>query len=187
MPTLEGAAMPELSPVAQTWVNVVLIWVGFGSLAGLLARVILPLRGTDGLPAHADAGHHRQRDRPGLAILDSRRRPIESHQSARFSGCRGGGLWVVARLSPSPRRRASPAGGGGGEQGAGSRERGAVGRTVKVPDHDCSGRKGVGQFGVRRLSVAFQNARGSRLIRTLVFPHEASRARWPQEHTGSTL
>ena len=35
--------MPELSPVAQTWVNVVLIWIGFGSLAGLLARVILPL------------------------------------------------------------------------------------------------------------------------------------------------
>jgi uncharacterized membrane protein YeaQ/YmgE (transglycosylase-associated protein family) len=35
--------MPELSPVAQSWVQVVLIWVGFGSLAGLLARVILPL------------------------------------------------------------------------------------------------------------------------------------------------
>jgi len=34
--------MPELSPVAQTWVHVVLIWVGFGSLAGLLARAILP-------------------------------------------------------------------------------------------------------------------------------------------------
>ncbi len=36
--------MPELSPLAQTWVNVVLIWVGFGSLAGLLARVILPFQ-----------------------------------------------------------------------------------------------------------------------------------------------
>jgi uncharacterized membrane protein YeaQ/YmgE (transglycosylase-associated protein family) len=36
--------MPELSPVAQHWVNIVLIWVGFGSLAGLLARLILPLR-----------------------------------------------------------------------------------------------------------------------------------------------
>ncbi len=35
--------MPELSPVAQSWVQVVLIWVGFGSLAGLLARLILPL------------------------------------------------------------------------------------------------------------------------------------------------
>ena len=34
--------MPELSPVAQAWVQVVLVWVGFGSLAGLLARAILP-------------------------------------------------------------------------------------------------------------------------------------------------
>ncbi|MHC4177189.1 MAG: GlsB/YeaQ/YmgE family stress response membrane protein [Planctomycetota bacterium] len=32
----------ELSQTAQHWVNVVLIWVGFGALAGLLARVILP-------------------------------------------------------------------------------------------------------------------------------------------------
>jgi uncharacterized membrane protein YeaQ/YmgE (transglycosylase-associated protein family) len=36
--------MPELSPDAQTWVNVVLIWIGFGSLAGLLARAILPFQ-----------------------------------------------------------------------------------------------------------------------------------------------
>ena len=38
--------MPELSlsPAAQQWINVVLIWVGFGTLAGLLATVILPLR-----------------------------------------------------------------------------------------------------------------------------------------------
>ena len=35
--------MPELSPLAQTWVNIVLIWIGFGSLAGLAARAILPL------------------------------------------------------------------------------------------------------------------------------------------------
>lgn len=33
-----------LSPVAQQWVNVVLIWVGFGTLAGLLATVVFPLR-----------------------------------------------------------------------------------------------------------------------------------------------
>jgi uncharacterized membrane protein YeaQ/YmgE (transglycosylase-associated protein family) len=36
--------MPELSPSAQSWVNVVLIWVGFGSLAGLLARTMLPFQ-----------------------------------------------------------------------------------------------------------------------------------------------
>ena len=35
--------MPELSPLAQSWVPIVLIWIGFGSLAGLLARAILPL------------------------------------------------------------------------------------------------------------------------------------------------
>ena len=34
----------ELSQTAQHWVNVVLIWVGFGTLAGLLARAILPAR-----------------------------------------------------------------------------------------------------------------------------------------------
>jgi uncharacterized membrane protein YeaQ/YmgE (transglycosylase-associated protein family) len=34
----------ELSPVAQHWVCVVLIWIGFGTLAGLLATVIFPLR-----------------------------------------------------------------------------------------------------------------------------------------------
>jgi uncharacterized membrane protein YeaQ/YmgE (transglycosylase-associated protein family) len=34
----------ELSAAAQHWVNVVLIWVGFGTLAGLLAIMILPLR-----------------------------------------------------------------------------------------------------------------------------------------------
>lgn len=33
----------ELTQSAQHWVNVVLIWVGFGTLAGLLARAILPV------------------------------------------------------------------------------------------------------------------------------------------------
>ena len=40
--------MPELSSTAQHWVNVVLIWVGFGSLAGLLARIVLPFREPSG-------------------------------------------------------------------------------------------------------------------------------------------
>jgi len=34
----------HFSPEAQQWVNVVLIWVGFGTIAGLLARGILPGR-----------------------------------------------------------------------------------------------------------------------------------------------
>lgn len=33
-----------LSPVAQQWICVVLIWVGFGTLVGLLATVIFPFR-----------------------------------------------------------------------------------------------------------------------------------------------
>ena len=35
---------PAFSQVAQNWANVVLIWIGFGSLAGLAARIILPVR-----------------------------------------------------------------------------------------------------------------------------------------------
>jgi uncharacterized membrane protein YeaQ/YmgE (transglycosylase-associated protein family) len=33
-----------LSPAASQWINVVLIWVGFGTLVGLLAAVIFPFR-----------------------------------------------------------------------------------------------------------------------------------------------
>ena len=33
-----------LSPAAQQWIYVVLVWVGFGTLAGLLATVLFPLR-----------------------------------------------------------------------------------------------------------------------------------------------
>jgi uncharacterized membrane protein YeaQ/YmgE (transglycosylase-associated protein family) len=34
----------ELSQAAQHWVYVVLIWIGFGTVAGLLARILLPAR-----------------------------------------------------------------------------------------------------------------------------------------------
>jgi len=34
----------ELSQIAQQWVNVVLIWVGFGILVGLLAKALIPGR-----------------------------------------------------------------------------------------------------------------------------------------------
>jgi len=34
----------ELSPSAQQWVAVLLIWVGFGTMAGLVARLVLPSR-----------------------------------------------------------------------------------------------------------------------------------------------
>ena len=38
----------ELAQNAQHWVNVVLIWVGFGTLAGLVAKVVLPVRQPSG-------------------------------------------------------------------------------------------------------------------------------------------
>ena len=41
----------ELSQSAQQWVNVVLIWIGFGALAGLLAKSILPGRDPAGAVA----------------------------------------------------------------------------------------------------------------------------------------
>jgi uncharacterized membrane protein YeaQ/YmgE (transglycosylase-associated protein family) len=37
-----------LSQVAQHWVNVILLWVGFGTLAGLLARSLIPGREPSG-------------------------------------------------------------------------------------------------------------------------------------------
>jgi uncharacterized membrane protein YeaQ/YmgE (transglycosylase-associated protein family) len=39
----------ELSPAAQQMVNVVLIWLGFGVVTGLLARALLPGREPAGL------------------------------------------------------------------------------------------------------------------------------------------
>jgi uncharacterized membrane protein YeaQ/YmgE (transglycosylase-associated protein family) len=38
----------ELSQAAQQWVNVTLIWVGFGTLAGLLAKALIPGREPSG-------------------------------------------------------------------------------------------------------------------------------------------
>jgi len=34
----------ELSQTAQHWVGVVLIWIGLGTTAGLVARILLPVR-----------------------------------------------------------------------------------------------------------------------------------------------
>jgi uncharacterized membrane protein YeaQ/YmgE (transglycosylase-associated protein family) len=38
----------ELAPSAQYWITLVLIWVGFGALAGLIARLLLPFRRPEG-------------------------------------------------------------------------------------------------------------------------------------------
>lgn len=34
----------QFSPPAQQWVNVVLLWIGFGTLTGLAARALIPGR-----------------------------------------------------------------------------------------------------------------------------------------------
>ena len=66
-----------LSPVAQQWVNVVLIWVGFGTLAGLLATVILPQRRTVGPFLAMVMGIVGQHDRPVGIKLALPRPPLE--------------------------------------------------------------------------------------------------------------
>jgi uncharacterized membrane protein YeaQ/YmgE (transglycosylase-associated protein family) len=38
----------EFSQLAQHWFGVVLIWIGLGSLAGLLARLVVPVREPSG-------------------------------------------------------------------------------------------------------------------------------------------
>ena len=38
----------ELSPTAQQWATVVLIWLGFGIVVGLLAKLLLPSRRPSG-------------------------------------------------------------------------------------------------------------------------------------------
>jgi uncharacterized membrane protein YeaQ/YmgE (transglycosylase-associated protein family) len=46
IPVLAAVNMLDfaLSPTAEQWIKVVLIWVGFGGLVGLLATVIFPFR-----------------------------------------------------------------------------------------------------------------------------------------------
>jgi uncharacterized membrane protein YeaQ/YmgE (transglycosylase-associated protein family) len=39
---------PDLMPVAQQWAHTILIWVGFGTLTGLLAKAIMPGRDPGG-------------------------------------------------------------------------------------------------------------------------------------------
>jgi uncharacterized membrane protein YeaQ/YmgE (transglycosylase-associated protein family) len=41
----------QLSPEIQEWVDVILIWVGFGTLVGLLAKAVMPGRDPGGAVA----------------------------------------------------------------------------------------------------------------------------------------
>jgi uncharacterized membrane protein YeaQ/YmgE (transglycosylase-associated protein family) len=50
---LQGNAMPDiaLSDAAKVWANDILVWVGFGTLVGLLAKAIMPGRDPGGAVA----------------------------------------------------------------------------------------------------------------------------------------
>ena len=49
-------AIVDLAPAAQFWVNLVLVWIGFGTLAGLLARSLLPTQEPTGAAATVLSG-----------------------------------------------------------------------------------------------------------------------------------
>jgi len=53
---VELLAIVDLSPAAQFWVNLVLVWIGFGTLAGLLARSLLPTQEPTGAAATVVSG-----------------------------------------------------------------------------------------------------------------------------------
>ena len=40
--TLHPTSSMDLSPAAQNWVNVVLLWIGFGTVVGMVARSLFP-------------------------------------------------------------------------------------------------------------------------------------------------
>ena len=46
----------ELSAAAQAWVNLVLVWVGFGTVVGLVANMFLPAGSPTGLFGHLVIG-----------------------------------------------------------------------------------------------------------------------------------
>ncbi len=39
---------PDLMPVAQQWAHTILVWIGFGTLTGLMAKAIMPGRDPGG-------------------------------------------------------------------------------------------------------------------------------------------
>ena len=106
---------PEFSQIAQHWANVVLIWIGFGSLAGLAARIILPVREPSSpLPTMAlgIAG-----SALGLAILSwaNGNRPFNPISPLGLLAATGGavlllaGHQIVLVLRPKPEEKDEPA------------------------------------------------------------------------------
>ena len=70
--------MPELSPAAQHWEYIILVWVGLGSLAGLLARMILPVREPSGALATLTLGITGSCLGPGRPLLVGRQSTFQS-------------------------------------------------------------------------------------------------------------
>ncbi len=46
----------QLTPAVQQWTNVVLIWIGFGTLVGLMAKAVMPGRDPGGAIATLSMG-----------------------------------------------------------------------------------------------------------------------------------
>ena len=46
----------ELSAVAQSWVHLVLVWIGFGTIVGFAAAMFLPATGYPGFFGHLVVG-----------------------------------------------------------------------------------------------------------------------------------
>jgi len=47
MPTIDWSTI-EIPPAAQQWAQMILMWIGFGTLVGLLAKAIMPGRDPGG-------------------------------------------------------------------------------------------------------------------------------------------
>jgi uncharacterized membrane protein YeaQ/YmgE (transglycosylase-associated protein family) len=114
--------MPELSPVAQNWVNIVLIWIGFGSLAGLLARAILPLEHPAGFLSTLTLGISGSAIGLGVLAWIQGGGPSNPIGPLGFLAAVAGafGLLLAYHLLRAVVHRET--GSGGGEQGAGSGE-----------------------------------------------------------------
>lgn len=115
--------MLELSPNLQTWVNVVLVWIGFGSLAGLVARAILPLKDPAGSLATLTLGSAGTAIGLGVLSWAQGGGPSNPISPTGFLAAVGGafGLLVAYHFLRYVVPRHEPAA-GGGEKGEGEKK-----------------------------------------------------------------
>ncbi len=109
--------MFDLSPAAQHWTYLVLIWVGFGTLAGLVARAVLPLREPSGILPTLTLGI--TGSAVGLGVLSwlLSGRPHNPISPLGFLAATGGALALLllyamqqalARHAPQPKKKPRP-------------------------------------------------------------------------------